>query len=163
MTIPCLLVAVLIAGVASAQSRETDFSGHWVLVISDRGRSVEPDTLMIDAPDQLLVRQSSQSITVEHPSRRGTHPAAGTFEFGAGGFVGDRIRRAEQGRWDTTFFGTQMMMSTSTTSVAKGIETTVAHGSFWLLDQHGRLFIEFREHRSHEHPKVATRVYVRKQ
>jgi hypothetical protein len=43
-----------------------------------------------------------------------------------------------------------------------GVDTTVALGSFWSLDERGRLVIEFREEHSRERPKTATRVYTRK-
>lgn len=157
-TLACLLAIVLLATDAGAQSRGTDFSGHWLLVTPD---PAEPDTLQINAPDQLVIRQTSRRITIEHPSRRGSHPAAGIFPFGSGGLAGGSTTGGA-GRWGTTFFGTQLMMSTSTTSIENGVETTVAYGSFWLLDRQGRLVIEFREERSKERPKIAIRVYVRK-
>jgi hypothetical protein len=54
-------------------------------------------------------------------------------------------------------------MSKSTTTVDNtGADTTVALGSFWSLDERGRLVIEFRDEHSRERPKTATRVYPRK-
>jgi hypothetical protein len=123
---------------------------------------IEPDTLVISDVDELLVKQTPTAIIIEHPSRPGTHPAPGTFEFGSGGRVGGTNPPSES-RWGTTFFGTQLMMSESTTSVAAdGTRATSAHGSMWLLDTSGRLVIEFREERSGEWPKIATRFYTRK-
>ena len=43
------------------------------------------DTLVIDSPDQLLITQTPFAITVEHPSKHGTHPEAGEFHYGSGG------------------------------------------------------------------------------
>ena len=63
-----------------------------------------------------------------------------------------------------TFFGTQLMISESRIGPpdATGAQITTARGSIWLLDSRGRLVIEFREERSKQRPKTATRVYVRK-
>ena len=147
-----------------AQSVQTDFSGRWVL---DRSRApgLEPDTLVIAEADELIVKQTQTAITIEHPSRPGTHPAPGVFEFGSGGRTGGlpgTIPPSES-RWGTTFFGTQLQMSESTTSVdANGVATTSAYGSIWLLDKSGRLVIEFREEHSGERPKIATRIYTKK-
>ena len=165
----CLLwgalgAAMLPAARIHAQSVQTDFSGRWLL---DRSRppGLEPDTLVISDVDELLVRQTETAITIEHPSRPGSHPAPGTFEFGSGGRVGGlpgTIPPSES-RWGTTFFGTQLLMSESTTSVdANGVATTSAYGSIWMLDKTGKLVIEFREEQSRERPKTATRIYTRK-
>jgi hypothetical protein len=126
---------------------------------------LEPDTLEIAAADEINIIQTKLAITVEHPSKRAAYPVTGTFEFGSGGFVSEPPRSGitpGEGRWGTTFFGTQLMISKSTTTVDNGVETTVAHGSFWSIDTRGRLVIEFREERSRERPKIATRVYTKK-
>jgi len=156
--------AVLPVVRTDAQSVQTDFSGSWVL---DRSRppGLEPDTLVISEVDELLVKQTQTAITIGHPSRPGSHPAPGVFEFGSGGRVGGLPGTVppSESRWGTTFFGTQLLMSESTTSVdAAGVPTTSAYGSIWMLDKTGKLVIEFREERSGERPKVATRVYTKK-
>src|SRR5262245_13449780 len=110
--------AVLPAVRTHAQSVQTDFSGRWIL---DRSRpsGVEPDTLVITEVDELIVRQTQTAITIEHPSKPGSHPAPGVFEFGSGGRVGGLpgTLPPSESRWGSTFFGTQLLMSESTTSV----------------------------------------------
>jgi hypothetical protein len=162
-----MLAAVVLCSSTIAQSRVTDFSGRWVIIAS-RPESGEPDSLTIETPDELRITQTPQSFTIEHPSKPGTHPAAGTFKFGEGGTVGGTVADLSaapssfETRWGISFFGTQLMMSRSTTTIDKGVQTTVASGSFWRLDERGRLVIEFREERAKDRPRVATRVYMRK-
>ena len=159
LAVSTLSATVLCSG-AIAQSRDTDFSGRWVLTAS-RPEPDEPDTLVVTAASELLISQTPKTIIIEHPSKPARYPAAGTFEFGSGGFVGDAV--SGEGRWGVTFFGTQLMMSRSTSTLdINGSRTTAAYGSFWLIDGRGRLVIEFREERTKERPKVAMRVYVRK-
>ena len=165
LTAACIIVLVLFARPGGAQSKEINFSGRWVLAASGAASPLEPDTLEISAADEILIIQTKLSITVDHPSKRAAYPAAGTFEFGSGGFVGGLPNSGvnpTQGRWGTTFFGTQLMMSKSTTTADNGVDTTVAYGSFWSLDERGRLVIEFREEHSRERPKTAVRIYTRK-
>jgi len=80
------LAAALLCSSTAAQSRVTDFSGRWVITDA-RPEPDEPDTLYILPADELLIRQTSQALTIEHPSNKGTHPEARTFEFGSGGIA----------------------------------------------------------------------------
>ena len=160
------LAAALLCSSTAAQSRVTDFSGRWVITDA-RPEPDEADTLHILPADELLIRQTSQALTIEHPSKKGTHPEARTFEFGSGGIAYGADRSGGsilQGSWGVTFFGTQLMISESRIGPpdATGAQITTGRGSIWLLDSRGRLVIEFREERSRERPKTATRVYVRK-
>jgi hypothetical protein len=154
----CIVAFALFARLDGAQSTEVDFSGRWVLVASRPVNPQSPDTLEISAAEELVITQTSLAITIE--TKGAIYPERGRFEFGSGGFVGDGI--FGEGRWGNTFFGTQLMMSKSTTTHENGVETTVARGSFWSIDELGRLIIEFREERSRQRPKTATRVYQRK-
>jgi hypothetical protein len=147
------LAILLVATTSLAQSRPPDLSGHWQLI---EPTSVERaiDTLAIDAPDQLLIRQNPSAIVVEHPSKRGTHPQSGTYRFGTGGYVGGSGSASPvRETFDVTFIGTQLMISHS-------VGGAVARGSMWRLEAPDRLVIEFREERTGERPRVAARVYV---
>lgn len=156
--------AVLTSAVLHAQSRVLDLSGRWWLVeqtAAERAR----DTLAVTSPDQLLITHTARGITVEHPSKRGTHPEAGTFSYGAGGVVGGLpghgISIDEQ--WTVTHIGTQLMISRSAmlSSDRSDVRMKVTRGSMWQLDGADRLVIEFGEERPGQRPRVATRVYVR--
>ena len=154
----------LIAAVSLAQSRPPDLSGRWQLVEPTAAERAL-DTLAITAPDELLIRQTPLEIIVEHPSRSGTHPEAGTFQFGSGGFVGSSMGAAAplRGTWGVTHIGTQLMISRTTTYPPdeRGERSVVARGSMWRLEVPDRLVIEFGEERAGERPKIATRVYVK--
>ncbi len=160
------LAVALLCSSTVAQSRVTDFSGRWVITDA-RPEPDEPDTLDILPADELLIAQTTRALTIAHPSKKGTHPEARTFEFGSGGIVYDAGRadgKSLQGSWGVTFFGTQLLISESRIGPPDltGAQITTARGSIWLLDPRGRLVIEFREQRSKERPKTATRVYVRR-
>jgi hypothetical protein len=156
-----MLALGLLATALNAQSKPTDFSGRWV-VTALRPHPDELDTLSIVAASELLVVQTPQQITIQHPVTQGTHPQAGTFEFGSGGWVGGLPGgRDSSGTWDTRFAGTQLMISRTTRTAANGTREDSATGSIWQLDGNGRLVIEFREERPNERPKIAARVYER--
>ena len=159
----CTLAALFLAPLAGAQSRVTDFSGAWVLT-SERPVPDDPDTLEISAVEEFVVTQTQRFVSVEHTAKPGSHPAAGTFDFGVRGTVGG-IPGGLQHELTLSvgFFGTQLIISENSTDAdATGFRVTTGHGSIWLLDTDGRLVIEFREARSKERPKTATRVYIRK-
>jgi hypothetical protein len=149
---------LLIAMALHAQNGPPDLSGRWRLVEPTTAERAL-DTLAVTEPDELLITQTTFAITVEHPSKPGTHPQARTFEYESGGFVqdlgGDRARR---GTWGVSHIGMQLMISQSTTHPS---ELTAVHGSMWRLDGGDRLVIEFAEERAGERRKVATRTYVR--
>jgi hypothetical protein len=154
-------VIVLVAAMLHAQSRVLDLSGRWWLVEPTAAERAL-DTLTITSADQVLITHTRSGITIEHPSKRGTHPEAGVFEYGAGG--SGRIalpgrRSSIDQQWSVTHIGTQLMISRSTISADDTV--TVARGSMWQLDGPDRLVIEFGEERPGERPKVATRVYVK--
>ena len=158
------LAFALLAVTAAAQSTRADLSGRWVLVSSGPVNRDGFDTLEIAPADELLVTQTPSMITIEHPSKRGTHPAVGTFKFGVGGTIGGVPGGASsETKYEVSFFGTQLTISDSTiTPDASGGRITSARGSTWQLDLDGRLTIAFRETRSNERPRTATLVYVRK-
>ena len=73
---------VLVSAALYAQSRPPDLSGRWRLVEpTPAERSL--DMLAITSPDRLLITDTPREIVIEHPSKTGTHPEAGTFEYGA--------------------------------------------------------------------------------
>src|SRR5687768_18614583 len=79
--------AILMTSGPVAQDRPLGLAGHWRLVeptAKERAR----DTLIINAARELLVTQTPLVLIVEHPSKPGTHPEAGVFEYGIGGTVG---------------------------------------------------------------------------
>ena len=155
---------VLVSSALHAQSRVPDLSGRWRL-IEPTAVQRAADTLAITSPDQLLITHTARDITIEHPSKPGTHPEAGTFEYGSGGFVGGLPGSVTplQGTWTVSHVGTQFMISKSTTHPPndRGIRITIATGSMWRLERADRLAIEFGEERAGERPKIATRVYLR--
>jgi hypothetical protein len=158
-----VLVCAL-AATAIAQTGGPDFSGRWRLVVPAAAQLAK-ETLKIGAPDELLVKQTSREITIEHPSQPGTHPEAGTFEYGAAGFASGDINgpTALRGTRSVTYIGTQLMISRSTTYPPdeRGGRDTVARGSMWRLETPTRLVIEFGEERADERPKIATRTYMK--
>jgi hypothetical protein len=147
-----------------AQSNRPDFSGRWRLV-QPTSSQLTQETLTVGAPDELLIRQTPRELVIEHPSKPGTHPETGTFEYGSGGFVGDLGDSLTplRGTWGVSYIGTQLMISRSTTYPpdAQGTRSTVARGSLWRLETPSRLVIEFGEERAGERPKIATRIYTR--
>jgi hypothetical protein len=156
--------ALLVAAVPYAQSRPPDLSGHWQLVEPNAAERAV-DTLEITSPDQLLITDTPTAITVAQPSKPGTHPEAGTFEYRVGGRIGGIPGRGPgiEEKWAVTHMGTQLMISRSTTRPPddRGVRMTLARGSMWQLETPNRLVIEFREERTGKRPKVATRAYVR--
>lgn len=151
---------------AAAQSDRPNLSGRWVLADSSVQIPGGRETLKITAPDELAITQTSLAITIQHPSKPGTHPSAGTFKFGIGGTtsgVGGLNSVGAESRWEVSWLGSQLIISDSTTAPpnASGIRVTVAHGSTWSLDPKGRLIIEFDERRTGANPRGTTRVYVR--
>ena len=153
---------VLIAAPLSAQDRP-DFSGRWRLV-QPTATELALDTLTITPADQLVVTDTRREIVITHSANPGTHPEAGTFQYGSGGFVGGLPGGgATNGTWGTTYVGMQLMMSRSLMLPAddRGVRATLARGSIWRLEAPDRLVIEFGEERTGERPKIATRVYVR--
>lgn len=105
-------------------------------------------------------------MTVEHPSRPGTHPEAQTFKIGVGGAMGTigtggRGNTTEE-RWSVTHIGTQLMISRTTISrYEQQPSTSFTRGSMWRLETPNRLVIEFGEERTGERPRAAVRTYVR--
>jgi hypothetical protein len=155
----------LIAAAPLAQSNPPDLSGRWQLVEPTAAeRTLE--TLVIATPDQLLIIQTPRAITVEHPSKSGTHPEAGEFHYGSGGRVGGLSGRGNSidERWDVSHIGTQLMISRSTTRPPdeQGVRITLARGSMWRLEGPNRLVIVFSDERTGERPKIATRTYVKR-
>ena len=156
---------LLIVAAPNAQSRPPDLSGRWRLVEPTAAERAA-DTLAITAPDELLIKDTPRAITVEHPSKPGTHPEAGEFEYllGASGRIGlfGRSNSIDE-TWGVTHIGTQLMISRSTTQPShdQSVRTTVAHGSMWRLEGPNRLVIEFGEERTGERPRVAVRTYVK--
>jgi hypothetical protein len=158
-TIPAFVAIVLVAAVLHGQSRVLDLSGRWWLVEPTAAQRAL-DTLAISSPDQLLITHTRLGITIEHPSKRGTHPEAGVFEYRASGRIAMPSRGSSiEQQWSVTHIGTQLMISRSTRSIDDS--ATVARGSMWLLDGPDRLVIEFGEEHPGERPKIATRVYVK--
>ena len=162
-SLACAEVA-LTAAALHAQSRVLDLSGRWWLVEPTAAERAT-DTLVITSPDQLLITHTRRGVTIEHPSKQGSHPEAGTFNYGVGGIVGGVPGQANSvdEEWSVTHIGTQLMMSRSMVlpSEKSDERRKVARGSMWRLDGPDRLVIEFGEERSGERPKVATRVYVK--
>lgn len=153
-----------LAATGIAQTGGPDFSGRWRLV-QPTAAQLAQETLTVTAPDELLVKQTRREITIEHPSQPGTHPEAGTSEYGSGGFVGDLGDSLTplRGTWGVSYIGTQLMISRSTTYPpdARGARSTVARGSMWRLEAPSRLVIEFGEERAGERPTIATRTYTK--
>jgi hypothetical protein len=167
--VACTLAVVLPGNTLAVQSQPPDFSGRWMLAAPSSAASSGPDTLDVVAPDELLVAQTPHAITVQHSSKPGTHPAAGTFEFGTGGRVGGIPGRAlgilaaeSESRWSVSFVGSQFIISDSTT-VRKGDARPVTGvtAATWMINGEGRLVINFREQRTGQSSKSATLVYVR--
>ena len=154
--------ALFLAAAPPAQSRHPDLSGRWQLVERTAAeRALE--TLDITSPDRILITQTPLAIVIEHPSRTGTHPEAGTFEYGAGGRIGGLPGRGNsiEERWGVTHIGTQLMISRSMTRPGdQGGPITLARGSMWRLEDPNRLVIEFGEERTGERPRIATRTYA---
>jgi hypothetical protein len=156
---------LLIAAALNAQSRPPDLSGRWRLVEPTAAERAA-DTLAITAPDELLIKDTPRAITVEHPSKAGTHPEAGEFEYLVGGSGRINLRGRSNSldeTWGVTHIGTQLMISRSTTQPSDdpSVRNTLARGSMWRLEGRNRLVIDFGEERTGERPKIATRVYVR--
>lgn len=156
------LSALLVATTAVAQSAPPDLSGRWRL-IQPTAAQLAAATLTIDAPDELLISQTPRAITIEHPSKAGTHPQAGTFRYGVGGNVGGPIGNTTDTHenWGVTHIGTQLMISRSVSPDENGVAIPVTRGSMWRLEAPDRLVIEFGEERPGQRPKIATRVYVK--
>src|SRR5688572_15534838 len=158
-----VLFVCALAATGIAQTGGPDFSGRWRLVEPSPSQLTQ-ETLTVTAPDELLIRQTSRELVIEHPSKPGTHPETGTFEYGSGGFRGELPGSLTplQGRWGVSYIGTQLMISRSTTYPpdASGARSTVARGSMWRLEAPNRLVIEFGEERAGERPKIATRTYM---
>ena len=161
-----VLSVCALAAIGIAQTGRPDFSGRWRLVAPSAAQ-LAGETLTVDAPDELLVTQTSRAIIIAHPSKPGTHPEAGTLEYGSGGFVGGSGRSGGltplRGTWGVTHIGTQLMISRTTTYPPdeRGARDTVARGSMWRLETPTRLVIEFGEERAGERPKIAARTYMK--
>jgi hypothetical protein len=155
--------ALVIAAALLAQSRPMDLSGRWQLVEPNTAERTL-DTLSITSPDQLLITHTPPKIVIEHPSRPGTHPEAGSFTYGVGGTIGGIPgRESFEESFSVTHIGTQLVISRSTTHRPDehSARTTVVRGSTWRLEGPNRLAIEFGEERAGERPKIATRVYTK--
>jgi hypothetical protein len=161
-TVPACVAIVLVAAALHGQSRVLDLSGRWWLVEPTAAQRAL-DTLDITPPDQLLITHTRLGITIEHPSKRGTHPEAGVFEYRVSGRTAMPGRGGIEQQWSVTHIGTQLMISRSTAlpSETSDVPIRVARGSMWQLDGPDRLVIEFGEERHGERPKVATRVYIK--
>jgi hypothetical protein len=154
--------AVLVTATLRAQDRP-DFSGRWQLV-QPTAAELALDTLTITPAEQLAVTDTPREIVITHLSNPATHPEAGSFAYGSGGFVGGVPGGGvTNGTWGTTYIGMQLMMSRSLMLPPdeRGVRATLARGSIWRLEAPDRLVIEFGEERTGERPKIATRVYVR--
>lgn len=155
---------LLIAAAPLAQSRPPNLSGRWQLVEPTAAERAL-DTLVITSPDQLLITDMPLEIVIKHASKPGTHPEAGSFEYGVGGRIGGLPGRGNSidEKWGVTHIGTQLMISRSTTGPSndQSVRITLARGSMWRLEAPNRLVIEFGEERTGERPKMATRVYVK--
>jgi hypothetical protein len=157
-----VLSALLSGTTTLAQSAPPDLSGRWRLV-QPTAAELSAATLTIDAPDELLISQTQRAITIEHPSKPGTHPQAGTFRYGVGGNIGAPLGNTinTHENWGVTHIGTQLMISRSIIPDENGIAIPVTRGSMWRLEAPDRLVIEFGEERPGQRPKIATRVYVK--
>ena len=157
---------ILLAVTTVGQSRVPDFSGRWQLVEATAAERAA-ETLVITSPDELLITHTPRQIAIEHPSKAGTHPEAGMFEYGSGGRIGGLPGRHNtiDERWGVTHIGTQLMISRSSTvpSNEPDARVTLVCGSMWRLEGPDRLVIEFGEERPGERPKIATRVYTKMQ
>ena len=154
---------LLIAAAPNAQSRPPDLSGRWQLVEPNAAEHTL-DTLVITSPDQLLITHTPPRIVIEHPSRPGSHPEAGSFTYGVGGRIGGIPgRESFEESLSVTHIGTQLMISRSATHRPDehSARKTVVRGSMWRLEGPNRLVIEFGEERTGERPRVAVRTYVR--
>ena len=67
VTLACTFAVALLAALAGAQSRVTDFSGRWVLT-TQRPSPDEPDTLEISAVEEFLIAQTPLAITIQAPA-----------------------------------------------------------------------------------------------
>jgi hypothetical protein len=157
-----VLVVCALRATGVAQVHQPDFSGRWRLVpptAAERAR----ETLAIDAPDELLITQTPLAITIEHPSKRGSHPEAGVFKYGVGGTVsGLPGSPSHETRWGVSHIETDLVITRSATDPnARGVRTTVERESVWRLSHSDRLVIEFSESRTGAKPRTAARVYVR--
>ena len=163
-TVLAVCTSALLIAEPLAQGQPPDLSGRWQLVEPTAAeRALE--TLVIDSPDQLLIVQTPFAITVEHPSKHGTHPEAGEFDYGSGGRVGGLPGRGNSidERWGVSHIGAQLLISRSTTRPPdeQGARITLTRGSMWRIEAPNRLVIEFSESRTGERPQIATRVYER--
>jgi hypothetical protein len=157
--------AALTAAALFAQTTESDFSGRWRLV-EPTAAELSQDTLAINAADELAITQTPLNVIIAHPSKTGTHPEAGIFNYGAGGTTAGEPRGAlitGETRWGASYIGTDLMISYSMTAPPdeRGVRITFTRGSMWRLEGRDRLVIEFGQSRTGERPKLATRVYSR--
>jgi hypothetical protein len=138
-----------------------DFSGRWALVLPAEDVRREMPLLNIHAADELIVRQTPTSITVEHPSGLGTHPKAATHAFGSRGTVG---RAGEQSGSDVFWFGDQLLIGVGSTSApdAEGRRQSVESGEMWSFDDKGRLVIDCTERQSGMPTRRATLTYQKR-
>lgn len=141
----CVAVAVLFEQSSATQGRP-DFSGRWVMVAS-KGVPRDAPALTVTIADELTIRQTETSVTVEHPSTASAVPKAATHGFGSHGTVssvGGRFRS------DVFWLGDQFVVSTTTTDAPalEGRARTLEHSEQWSLDAEGRLVIEYAERRS---------------
>ena len=137
-----------------------DFSGRWVLAVPAEAISRETQSVTVAAAGELIVRQTTTSITVEHP-KPGTHPMAGTHEFKLHGVVD---KAGEQRRWAVFWFGDQLVVGTGITGApdADGRQQNFEHSEMWSLDGSGRLVIDCVERQPGARPKRATLTYVKR-
>jgi hypothetical protein len=104
-------------------------------------------SLPITAADELTIAQAATSITVEHPSKLGSHPRAATHRFESYGTVGGA---GERFRSDVFWFGDQLVIETTNTEApdAKGRTRTIEVSEMWSVDGSGRLVIDCAERQS---------------
>src|SRR5688572_3134372 len=159
----CLISICALGVTGIAQTARPDFSGRWCLV-PPTASQLAHETLTVVAANELLIRQTSRELVVEHPFKSERYPESGTFEYGSGGFVGDSGGLTPlQGTWGVTYIGTQLMISRTTIYPPdeRGARDTVARGSMWRLETPTRLVIEFGEERAGARPKIAIRTYTK--
>ena len=146
-----------------AQASPPDLTGRWRLVEPTAAERAQ-DTFAITSPDELLLTQTPLALIVEHPSKSGTHPAAGVFKYGVSGTVSGRIGAGPAETTTTiTHIGTALVISHSATAPAdvRGVRVTVGHGSTWRLEGSNVLVIEFTEQRAGQPPGIANRSYMK--
>lgn len=137
--------AILLGDGQAAQ--RPDFSGQWFLMVAPETARTGVQLMADTTADNLTIRQTATSITVEHPSKLGTHPRAATHGFGSHGIVGGA---GELFRSDVFWFGDQLVIEATSSDApdAEGQTRTIESSEIWSLDFNGRLVIDCAERQS---------------